>query len=95
MVQQKGIQLGTMRLRVRSPASLSRLRIQHGQELWCRSQTQFRSCVAVAVAEAGSYSSDWPPSLGTSICRGCGPKKTKDQIIIMMIIIIIIIQLFR
>ena len=24
------------------------------------------SCVAVAVAQAGSYSSDWTPSLGTS-----------------------------
>ena len=35
--------------------------------------------VALAVAVAGSYSSDSVPSLGTSICRGCGPKKTKDQ----------------
>ena len=24
---------------------------------------------------AGSYSSDWTTSLGTSICRGCGPRK--------------------
>ena len=35
--------------------------------LWCR---------------LGSYSSDWTPSLGTSICRGSGPrnsKKTKKQ----------------
>ena len=30
--------------------------------------------MAVAVAEAGSCSSDWTPSLGTSICRGCGPE---------------------
>ena len=30
--------------------------------------------VAVAVVSAGSYSSDWTPSLGTSIC---GPKKQK------------------
>ena len=38
--------------------------------LWrCRSQ----------MAQASSYSSDWIPSLGTSICRGCGPKKTKRQ----------------
>ena len=28
---------------------------------------------------AGSYSSNWTPSLGTSICRGCGPKKTKRK----------------
>ena len=27
----------------------------------------------------GSYSSDWTPSLGTSICLGCGPKKTKKK----------------
>ena len=32
--------------------------------LWCR---------------PSSYSSDSPPSLGTSMCRGCGPKKTKDK----------------
>ena len=35
------------------------------------------SGVAVAVVEAGSCSSDWTPSLGTSICFGCSPKKTK------------------
>ena len=34
--------------------------------------------LAVAVAEALSYSSYWTPSLGTSICHGCGPKKQKD-----------------
>ena len=36
MAQQKQIQLGTMRLQVRSLASLSGLRIQHCHELWCR-----------------------------------------------------------
>ena len=35
--------------------------------------------MAVAVAVAGSYSSDSIPSLGTSISRGCGPKKTKKK----------------
>jgi len=35
--------------------------------------------VAVAVAEAGSYSSDLTPSLGTSIYHGCGPKKQKTN----------------
>ena len=30
---------------------------------------------AVAVVKASSYSSDKTPSLRTSICRGCGPKK--------------------
>ena len=36
--------------------------------------------VAVAVAYAGSCSSDWTPSLGPSIYRGCGPKKQKIKI---------------
>ena len=34
---------------------------------------------AVALVKAGGYSSDWTPSLETSICRGCGPKKTHTQ----------------
>ena len=29
----------------------------------------------MAVAVAGSCRSSWTPSLGTSICHGCGPKK--------------------
>ena len=59
MAQQKRIQLGTMRLPVRSLASLSGLRILHCHELWCRSQKQLGSgiTVAVAVTVAGSYSS--------------------------------------
>ena len=32
-----------------------------------------------AVIYAGSCSSDLTPSLGTSMCRRCGPKKTKRQ----------------
>ena len=36
-------------LRVPSLALLSGLRIQHGHELWFRSQTQLGSCVAMAV----------------------------------------------
>ena len=39
-------------------------------ELWRRSQTWLRSHVAVAVAEAGSCSSDLTPSLGTSPPQG-------------------------
>ena len=37
------------------------------RELQCRSQTWLGSQVAVAVAEAGSYSSNSTPSLGTSM----------------------------
>ena len=44
---------------------------------WCRSQTRLGSCVAVAYA--GGYSSDSTPRLGTSLCRGCSPKKTKRK----------------
>ena len=48
---------------------------QCGHELWCRLQMQLESCVAMAVAEAGSGSSNSTPSLRTSICHRCGPKK--------------------
>ena len=68
-----------MRMQVRSLASLSGLRIWHCLELWCRSKMQFGSHVAVVVVQAGSYSSDSTPGLGTSICHGCGPKKTKKK----------------
>ena len=40
---------------------------------------RLRSCVAVAVVQAGSNSSDSTPSLGTSICCGYDPKKTKRK----------------
>ena len=42
---------------------------------------QLRSgmAVAVAVAAAGGYSSNLTPSLGTSMCHKCSPKKTKDN----------------
>ena len=42
-------------------------------------QTLLGSGVAVAVVEAGSYSSDCTPRLGTSICPGRCPKKTNKQ----------------
>ena len=61
MAQQKQIQLRTMRFQAQSLASLSGLRIWHCCELWCRSQTQLKS--PVAVAQAGSCSSDQTPSL--------------------------------
>ena len=62
---------------VRSLALLSGLRIWHGHELWFRLQMQLGSPVAVAVVQAGSCSSNLTPSLGTSICCRCGPKKQK------------------
>ena len=57
------------------PDFLSGLGIPHCCELWCRSQTRLRSCVAVAVVSARSYSSDLTPSPGISICCRRGPQK--------------------
>ena len=68
-----------MRMWVRSLASLSGLRIQHSCELWCRSQMLLRSWVAVALAKAGSCSSDLIPSLGTSMCHRCGPRHKRRE----------------
>ena len=66
-----------MRMKVQSLTLLSGLRIQHYHELLCR--LQLGSCMAVAVVEAGSCSSDSTPTLGTSMCNGYSPKKTKKK----------------
>ena len=68
-----------MRLWIRSLALLSGLRIRSCCELWCRSQTWLGCGIAVALVEAGSYSFDLTPSLGTSTCRKCSPKKTPPK----------------
>ena len=49
VAQRKRIPLGTMRLRVRSLGLPIRLRIWRCRELWCESQMQLGSCIAVAV----------------------------------------------
>ena len=41
---------------------------------------QLESGVAMAMAQADSYSSDLTPSLGTSICHGWGPKKQQKKV---------------
>ena len=79
MAQQQQIRRGTMSLQVRSLASLSGLRIWCGCELWCRSQMQLGSDIAVAVMSARGNSSDQTPSLGTCICCRCGPKKRQKK----------------
>ena len=72
-----------MGLWVPSLALLSVLRIPRCLEIWCRLQTWLGSgvavAVAVAVALASGHSSDMTPSLGTSICHRCGPKKDKKR----------------
>ena len=65
---------------VGSLSSLSWLRTQRCQELQCRSQTQIRSCIAVAVVQADSCSSDSAPSMVTSVCHRCIPKKQKEKV---------------
>ena len=69
-----------MRLRVRSLASLSGLRILRCRELWCKVADAAQIRVAVAVAVAGGYSSDSTPSLGSSpYASGAGFKRQKDK----------------
>ena len=77
VAQWKQILLGTMRTWVQFLTSLSGLRIRRCCELCCRLQTRLRSQFAVAVVQAGSYSSDSTPSLGTSICHRCSSKRKK------------------
>lgn len=79
VAQWKRIRLVTMKLQVRSLASLIGLRIHCCQELWCSSQTQLGPCIAVAVMQADGCSSDLIPSLGTSMCHGYSPKKAKQN----------------
>ena len=79
VAQRKQIWLVSMGTQVWSLALLSRLRIHCCQELRCRSKTQLGSCVAVAVAQASSYSSNLTPSLGTSMSCGCSPGKNKTK----------------
>ena len=83
VAQRKRIQLGTVRLQVRSLALLSGLRIWHCHELWCRWQKWLGGGMAVAVAGCGQLLPAAValirPSLGTSICHRCSPKKQNRQ----------------
>ena len=42
-------------------------------------QTQLRSLIAVALEQAGGYSSDWTPRLGTPICHRKDKKNKKKK----------------
>ena len=82
VAQWKQIWPASTRMQIQSLALYSGLRIRRCHELWCMSQTQLGSDVAVAVVQASGYSFNSTPSLGTSICHGCGPEKQtnkKDQ----------------
>ena len=71
--------LASMRIWVRSLASLSGLRILQCCKLWCSSQMWLRPGVAVAVVWDGSYGSNLTPSLGTSLCCRCSPKMKNNK----------------
>ena len=79
VTQQIWTWLASMRTQVQSLALLSGLRIQNYGELWGRLQMHLGSHIAVAVAWAGSCSSNSTLSLGTSVCLGCGPEKKKSS----------------
>ena len=68
-----------IRMGVQTLAPLSGLRILYFCEMQCRLQTGLGSSIAVVVMQASSYSSDLTPSLGTSVCHKCSPKKTKKK----------------
>ena len=77
VAQRKQIYLVTMRFQVWPLASLIGLRIWHCPELWCRSQMQLGSCVAVV--QASSCNSNLTSSLGTPICLGVALKKQTNK----------------
>ena len=95
VVQQKLILPVFMRMQVRSLASLSGSRIQRCHDLWCRSQTWLGSHFAVAVVEAGSCSSILTPSLGTSICHTCSPKKPKKRLYLKVMKFVLNTQYYK
>ena len=76
MTQQKRIRLGTVKLWVRSLASLSGLKIQRCHELWCRLLVWLRSGIAVAVAGAAPIGPlAWEPPYAT----GAALKRQKTK----------------
>ena len=66
-----------MRLRVRSLALLSGLGIQRGRELWCGLQMRLGSRVAVALVQAGGYSSDSTPAWEPPYAMGAAQRNSK------------------
>ena len=79
MAQRKRTRLTFMRMQVPSLASLSGSGIRRCPELWYRWKIRLGSRLAAAVVEAGSCSSVWTPSLGTSIRHRRGSKRQKKR----------------
>ena len=72
-----GLRTRIMRMRVRSLALLSGLRIQRRPKSQCGSQMWLRSGGAVAVAMGRQLGLQFKPSLGTSVCCRCGCETNK------------------
>ena len=68
-----------MRLWIPSLDLLSGLRIWPCRGLWCRWQMRLRSGVLWLWCRLAATAPIRPPSLGTSICEGFGPKETKKK----------------
>ena len=79
LVRWEWIRVVSMRMQVQSLASLSGSEIQCCCELWRRWQMWLGSGIAVAEAKADSCNFELIPSLGTSICYWCGPKRQKKK----------------
>ena len=84
MAQWNRISLVSLKMWVQSLALLSGLGIRRCRVLWCRSQIQHRSCVAVVVMQAIGYSSNSAPSLELPYAMGTalkGKKKRKETVL--------------
>ena len=81
MVQRKQIQLGTMRLWVRSLTSLSGLKIQRCPELWYKLQTWLRSGIAVALCRLAVTAQIGPLAWEPSFALGVALKWQKTKYI--------------
>ena len=60
-----------MRLQIPSLALLSRLRIWHCRDLWCRSQMELGPHIAVAVAVALIGPLAWEPAYAKGLALKC------------------------
>ena len=68
-----------MRIQVQSLAPLNGLRIWHCRELWCRSQRQLESGIAVAVARPVATAPIQPLAWEFPNATGAAQKKTKKK----------------
>ena len=76
MAQRKWIWLASMRTHIRSLASLSGLQIWLCHELWCVRHRHGSDLALLCLwCRPAAVAPIQPPSLGNSICHGCGPKK--------------------